>query len=268
MRVCTLGDLTLDISVRSSGPLAVEGDTDAEIRIAPGGQAANVAAWGASLGARARCIAKRGADTAGRIALEELGRLGVDVVGPIEGRNGIICSLVSAGGERSMASDRGAARALRADEIDVAWLDSCDHLFISGYALLYEPARGAAFRAVELARRTEAAISVDLASWSAIRAAGAQALRQTLIELEPDVVFATENEEAEVGGPIVGAQRILKRGARGCSFGGDERPARPVQEIVDTTGAGDALAAGWIVGGPELALEAAARCVSRLGSMP
>jgi len=41
-----------------------------------------------------------------------------------------------------------------------------------------------------------------------------------------------------------------------------------VQEIVDTTGAGDALAAGWIVGGPELALEAAARCVSRLGSMP
>jgi len=37
---------------------------------------------------------------------------------------------------------------------------------------------------------------------------------------------------------------------------------------VDSTGAGDALAAGWIVGGPDLALEAAARCVQHLGAMP
>jgi sugar/nucleoside kinase (ribokinase family) len=41
-----------------------------------------------------------------------------------------------------------------------------------------------------------------------------------------------------------------------------------VPEVVDTTGAGDALAAGWIVGGPDLALEAAARSVQRVGSMP
>jgi sugar/nucleoside kinase (ribokinase family) len=51
-------------------------------------------------------------------------------------------------------------------------------------------------------------------------------------------------------------------------FDGDERVALPVEDVVDSTGAGDALAAGWIVGGPELALEAAARCVTRLGSMP
>ena len=61
---------------------------------------------------------------------------------------------------------------------------------------------------------------------------------------------------------------ILKRGARGCAFGDDERPALPVERVVDTTGAGDALAAGWIVGGPDLALEAAARCVQTLGAMP
>ena len=64
-----------------------------------------------------------------------------------------------------------------------------------------------------------------------------------------------------------GAAWILKRGLRGCSFDGDEREALAV-EVVDSTGAGDALAAGFIVGGPELALEAAARCVSRVGSMP
>ena len=60
----------------------------------------------------------------------------------------------------------------------------------------------------------------------------------------------------------------MKRGEHGCSFDGMERDALRVPEVVDTTGAGDALAAGWIVGGPDLALEAAARCVQRMGSMP
>ena len=59
----------------------------------------------------------------------------------------------------------------------------------------------------------------------------------------------------------------VKRGARGARFGDDERPRSPA-EAVDTTGAGDAFAAGYLVGGPELALAAAARCVAQLGSMP
>ena len=81
-------------------------------------------------------------------------------------------------------------------------------------------------------------------------------------------MFANEEEDEVFGGPLPGATWILKRGVQGCSFGGDERAALAVPEVVDTTGAGDALAAGWIVGGPELALEAAARCVQRTGSMP
>jgi sugar/nucleoside kinase (ribokinase family) len=71
-----------------------------------------------------------------------------------------------------------------------------------------------------------------------------------------------------VGGRIPGPAWILKRGAAGCSFDGEERAALPVAEVVDSTGAGDALAAGWIVGGPDLALEAAARCVAQAGAMP
>ena len=82
------------------------------------------------------------------------------------------------------------------------------------------------------------------------------------------VVFANEEEERMAGGAVPGAERILKRGAAGCSFDGDERAALSVERVVDSTGAGDALAAGYIVGGPDLALEAAARCLSRLGSMP
>ena len=64
---------------------------------------------------------------------------------------------------------------------------------------------------------------------------------------------------------------MLKRAAAGVAVvRGSERtehPALPV-EAVDTTGAGDALAAGFLVGGIELGLEAAARCVSTLGAMP
>ena len=268
MLLCTLGDLTLDVIVRLAGPIADGGDTDAEIRVGPGGQAANVAAWAAELGASARFIGKTGADDAGELVRARLARYGVDVVGPIEGRTGSICSLVSPEGDRSMAADRGAARDLRAHEVDPAWIADCDHLHVSGYALMVEPVRSAALRAVELARASGAGISVDLASWSAIRDSGVEVFRETVRDLEPDVVFANEDEERVVGRSLVAALWILKRGARGCSFGDDEREPLPVPRVLDSTGAGDALAAGWIVGGPDLALEAAARCVQQVGAMP
>ena len=116
--------------------------------------------------------------------------------------------------------------------------------------------------------RTSAPVSIDLSSWSAIRDVGGERFRAQLEELAPDVVFANEEEEEIVGGPIDGITWILKRGAAGASFDGHELPAVPVESIVDTTGAGDAFAAGWLVGGPELALAAGARCVQLPGSMP
>jgi ribokinase len=268
MLVCTLGDLTLDVIVRLAGPIADGGDTDAEIRIGPGGQAANVAAWAAELGASARFVGKTGADDAGELVRARLASYGVEVVGPIEGRSGSICSLVSPDGGRSMAADRGAARDLRVDEIDAAWLAGCDYLHVSGYALMVEPVRSAALRAVDLARAAGARISVDLASWSAIRDSGVEAFRETVRRLVPDVVFANEDEERVVGRSLADALWILKQGPRGCSFGDDEREALPVARVLDSTGAGDALAAGWLVGGPDLALEAAARCVQQVGAMP
>lgn len=268
MFVCTLGDLTLDVIVRLAGPIAAGGDTDAEIRIGAGGQAANVAAWAADLGASARFIGKSGADDAGALVRAKLAAYGVEVVGPVEGRNGSICSLVSTEGERSMAADRGIAPELRPSEIEGDWLTGCDHLHVSGYALMLEPVRNAALRAAELARVEGARISVDLASWSAIRESGAAAFGDAVRAIGPDVVFANEDEERVVGRSLVDAIWILKRGARGCSFGGDERAARSVEMALDSTGAGDALAAGWIVGGPDLALETAARCVQQIGAMP
>ena len=97
---------------------------------------------------------------------------------------------------------------------------------------------------VALARGHGARVSIDLSSWSAIRDVGAGRFRALVESLEPEAVFANEDEERVVGGPLRRTAWILKRGARGCSFDGDEREALPVPEVVDTTGAGDALAAG------------------------
>jgi sugar/nucleoside kinase (ribokinase family) len=266
--VCALGDLTLDVLVRFAGPVAVDGDTPAEITLAAGGQAANVAAWAAALGATARYVGKRGADDVGRLVSTRLEAAGVEVLGPAAGRTAVICSLVSPDGERSMGADRGTAVDIRPDELEPPWLDGCDHLFVSGYALLREPARSAVFRAAELARGNGAAVSVDLSTWSAIRDAGVAEFRSAVVALAPDVVFANEDEELVLGGMLRDVTWILKRGSAGARFDGDERAATPAERVVDTTGAGDALAAGWIVGGPDLALEAAARCVAQMGAMP
>jgi len=267
VRVCALGDLAMDVTVRTQGPLAPDADTDAEIRVSAGGQAANVAAWASVLGADASIVGKRGADLAGELMRAELERRGVRVLGPVAGTNAVVCVLVSANGHRSLIPDRGAARDLRPTEIEPRWLEGCDHLFVSGYALFAEPARAAALRAAALAREEGASISIDLSSWSELEAIGATRIRETIERLGPNVVFANEDEERIVG-RFAGATWIVKRGSRGCSFDGEERAALPVEQVVDTTGAGDALAAGWIVGGSDLALEAAARCVQQLGSMP
>lgn len=266
MVVCTLGDLLLDAVVKLARPLAEGDDTRAETRVGGGGQAANVAAWAASLGAEARFVGKRGADAAGEVAEADLLRRAVDVLGPPPtGRNGVVVSLVELDGSRTMISDRGVAPELAPDELREEWFDRADWLHLSGYSLMREPIGAAAEHAVELARTRGAKISVDLSSVNVIREFGAKELAERFVRIRPDVVFGNEAEHAELSVPS--EVRVVKRGAAGATF--DSRHLPPVPgEIVDTTGAGDALAAGYLVGGPELAMEAAARCVANLGTLP
>jgi sugar/nucleoside kinase (ribokinase family) len=268
MRIVSLGDLVLDVVVRAESERATAADTPSRIALSPGGQGANVAAWCAALGAESCWLGKRGHDLPGRLVSERLVGLGVELRGPVEASGtGVVVSLVEPDGERSMFPDRGIATTFAPDELRPEWLD-CDHLHVSGYALLAEPVASAATRAVELARAAGARISIDLSSWSTIRDAGSARFRSLVGELGPDVVFANEDEDRVFGGRLPDVLWILKHGAAGCSFDGEELAALPVVEVVDTTGAGDALAAGWILGGPRLAHETAARCVQQVGSMP
>src|SRR6266511_5147616 len=150
MLIATLGDALLDVIVRLDEPLARGADAAASPHTGAGGQAANVAAWTTALDGQARCIASRGDDVAGGIVAADLKRRGVDLVGPVAGRTGVVVSLVAPDGERTMASDRGVAPELEPDELDPAWFE-CDCLHISGYALLDTPIDAAALRATELA---------------------------------------------------------------------------------------------------------------------
>jgi ribokinase len=266
MVVCTLGDLLLDIVVKLAKPLAEGDDTHADTRVGGGGQAANVAAWAAALGAEARFIGKRGADAAGELVEADLLRRAVDVLGPPPtGRNGVVVSLVELDGSRTMVSDRGVAPELAPEELEEEWFARCEALHVSGYSLMREPIGTAAERAVELARAAGARISVDLSSVNVIRDFGAERLGERVARIRPDVVFGNEAEHEEL--PVSSQSRIVKRGAAGATIDGGDYPAVP-GDVVDTTGAGDALAAGYLVGGPQAAMEAAARCVAKLGAMP
>jgi sugar/nucleoside kinase (ribokinase family) len=259
MRIVTLGDLLLDVVVRLDTGLEPGDDQPAQTSIGPGGQAANVAAWAAALGAGATFVGRIGADAAGELALRELTERGVTFRGPVAGRTGVVVSISSAG-DRTMASDRGTAPELAPHDLEPAWFD-CDVLHISGYALLREPIASAAAAAAGHARAHGRTVSVDVSAWTLVD----DAFRERLAALAPELVFATERERDAVG--ALDTRWVLKRGARGLSVDGIDYPAVDV-EVIDATGAGDALAAGFLVGGAELGNATAARCCAQVGSMP
>ena len=172
---------------------------------------------------------------------------GVEVVGPVGPEPaGIIVSLIGADGTRSMLTDRGAGPLLAAADLRPAWLEGVRWLHVSGYALTAEPVVGAAVQAAARVRAQGGTVSVDLASVAAIEAAGPRAFLGRVAECRPAIVFGTQAElhYDPQPAPLV----VAKRGAAGAGLRGTTEVDRPslAAEVIDPTGAGDALAGGML----------------------
>ncbi len=265
--ICVLGDAHLDVIVAITGPVAPDTDTPARTRMTVGGQAANVAAWVTALGGRSRLIAARAGDIAAALIASDLAGRGVEVVGPvIGGHTGVVVSLSDAGSHRSMLTDRGAGPQLTAAAIQPAWLDGCSWLHLPAYSLTSEPVRDAAIAAAAAARQRSVRLSVDLSSTAAITEFGRAAFADLLAGIAPDLIFGNR-AETDLIGDLPDAQVITKLGADGVIVAGRHYPAQAT-DAMDSTGAGDAFAAGYLVGGVQLGLTAAARAVATMGAMP
>lgn len=270
MHITTIGDVVLDVIVDVPSGLHHDDDSEARVELGVGGQAANVASWVVALGGTATVLGPRGDSAAARLLNERLLEHGVEFAGVPVQRAGAVVSIVTAG-SRTMASDPG----------DQGWLARLDPstvpqgtawLHVSAYPLLRADDADAATAAV-VGCRGGARLSVDLSSASLIESTGPERCRRQLAQLAPDVVFANSTEWAALGWPDERPpfELVLKLGADGIdvhSRGLSTRYGAPAAEVVDTTGAGDALAAGYLLGGARLGLETAARCVGSLGAQP
>jgi sugar/nucleoside kinase (ribokinase family) len=259
-----LGDLVLDVVVAPSRPLETGTDVPGRVALVQGGSAANTARWLGRLGARATLIAAVGRDTTGRALVDAIRGDGVTArVSRIAGaRTARIGVLVSPDGERSFVADRGAADLLDPADVKSAWFAGAQALHLPVYSLLGAPLGDAGRRAVELARDAGAMVSLDLASIGPLMARGRPAARELIATTAPVIIFATASEtDALLGGaPVEGLLEfasiaVVKRGSKGATVlarAGAERLRFEVATAPlaagDTTGAGDAFDAGFLVG--------------------
>jgi sugar/nucleoside kinase (ribokinase family) len=258
------------------------------IAIAPGGSAANAAMGAAQLGLSVAFLGKTGGDVTARQYRDAFAATGGDVSRFKHATvpNGRCLSMVTPDSQRTMRTSLGAAMTLHPDEITVEDFRGCRHAHIEGY-LMFNPAL--AEKVVATARRAGCTISLDLASFEVVNVARDWLLGQ--LRQGVHAVFANEDEIkalfqvdaaydafarklAGYGG--IAAVKMGKDGAW-IAHGAELHRIAPVvaANVVDTTGAGDAWAAGflygWLRGAPLPAAGAIAslmggECVQHLGA--
>jgi sugar/nucleoside kinase (ribokinase family) len=259
-RVIVIGDVMTDVIVIPEGPMVRGSDRRAQIRSRPGGSGANQAAWFGSMGTRVSFVARVGA--ADKPHLEAYFKgihvdpvLIADAVKP----SGVLVTIIDPDGERSFLTDRGANLDLSHSDMPVWLLDDTRLVVVSGYSLFAENPRGAVQWMAGEARRRNIPVAVDAASVGFIEEVGTQNFLDWTRGFS--TLFANADEATALSGsPVLEEQFarltpnydrvVIKLGAEGAAMGNAaglrlSLPA-PKVDVVDTTGAGDAFAAGFL----------------------
>lgn len=261
--------------------------------IAAGGSAANTVTGIASFGGATAYIGKVADDALGARFTQAFRAAGVAFYTPPRPTPpGTARSLIAVtpDGQRSMSTYLGASTLLDADDIDAGLIRSGAILFLEGYLFDRDEAKAAFVKAAEIARAAGRKVSLTLSDLFCVERHRAS-FRQ-LVAGHVDILFANEAEilalyeTTDLGEAMIAAQRdcpivAVTRSENGSVIMANAEvmhiPAAPVANVVDTTGAGDLYAAGFLFGlSRGLALTqcgglgslAAAEVISHIGPRP
>lgn len=256
--LCVIGDLVEDIVVWLPESLNYGADTPARIVRTRGGSASNVAVFVATAArqqsrtdAGARLIAQVGNDRLGDQLVGALHDAGVDPCVVRGGRTGSIVVIVSPDGERTMITDRAASTQLQ--HAPENWFENVSLLHVPSYYLFSEPLATATRACISTAHEKNIPVSIDASSASLIKEFGVDKFRDLVRQLQPKVFFCN-TDEADVMNLITQPLDldivVIKAGARPTTLIENKIvktiEVQSVGEIIDTTGAGDAFAAGFL----------------------
>ena len=289
-QILCIGDAMLDVIVKMQGQMYLGSDTISQISTHGGGAAANTATWLASSGHKVFYVCRLGDDAAGRVIANEFDAWNIEYKPEFlkEHRTGIVVVLVDQNGERSMFPDRGANSGL--SELDLPDLTRFSSVFLSGYALFNPQSQAGVLRMINKMRESNLEIFFNPGSVGVMSNLGVDACRQRcklmdlLIMNQAEAEFLTGNSDIEdaLNELSKDVETVVittsSKGAIGKSRG-QEIVNSPIQPItaIDSTGAGDAFAAGfigrWIESKDlESSLKAgntlASGCVTTIGARP
>ena len=293
IQVLCIGDVMLDVIVRIDvvpEKINYGSDTASRISTGSGGAAGNVAAWLTRTDARSTIVCHVGDDPAGAAIVADFGALGVEhgeLVVPSQA-SGVVIVLVDSSGERTMFPEKGANSSLTIS--DLPELSKFQAVYISGYSLLNPLARPGVLAMIEKIKADNIMIYFDPASVGTMKDVSDSEMHQwfslmsVLLLNEEESIYLTGSVDVERALDYLldySEVVVIKRGSMGAiaktrGFDSISVPAVPAS-VVDTTGAGDSFAAGFIatyakshdltaalISGTQLA----AGCVAIVGGRP